>query len=623
MPYQRNSLRTRHRGACTNCRQMKLRCDGLERLPAPCSRCESSQKNCVIDRSFRRVARKDRLDELEKDLRELRAGFQKPVNLNNQISSSGNIESASSTDDQIPVPPIDPSERIDLSDSDALVSQYQSSIHPFRLEGTELHPEDIIKHVILFYRHYHENFPILPDIHFLLQNLQTSPLLVWAIVSITSTRLPAQDSLRVKLIDPMKRLAGISIMGGEPPSVFLVQALLLLCNWPMPFKATITDPSWTYCGAAVNIALRIGLHQPAFHFDFIYGSRSDEDAVALRTRTWIACFIMQNRVSLALGLPAMTKIDYTILQNLKSHSPGVSKSLRSMLFLTYKIHNFSNQLGQCEFTKYGLLPNPLSLIQAFEKDLDLFQTRLESKREEIAVLTAKLHLYSYILNPSPQHQESIESAAPIEGHYITYYIGQAYYCASRIINLSCDVFAEDPGIETFEGVREKRQWTQTQTLDLMYAMTVLIWIVKLSETGQNIDAADAIIRCGRNVFKQLVTMDDDHYSRLCDLVDYITSMDSDTLQKSRNSLKRIFVRSRMSANIIWNVVYAAKKRFSERKTQTPRDDELNSVDMALLSVDTLALNDIDANTYICDLGNFDLTWTDWDALLPTSSTNNF
>ncbi|KUL87859.1 hypothetical protein ZTR_03199 [Talaromyces verruculosus] len=392
----------------------------------------------------------------------------------------------------------------------------------------------------------------------------------------------------------------------------------------MPFKATITDPSWTYCGAAVNIALRIGLHQPGSHFDFIYGSRSDEDAIALRTRTCIACFIMQTRFGLRLGLPSMVKIDYTILQNLKGHSRGLPKSLHRTLFLTYKIHNFSNQLGQSEFTKYGLLTNPLPLVQAFEKDLDLFIVDLESKREEIEILTAKLHLYSYLLNPFlQQHQDSIESAALVDGHHTTYYVGQAYSQASRIINLSCDVFAEDSGIESSEGVQEKRQWTLTQTLDLMYAMTVLLWIVKLSETSQNIDAADAIIRRGRNVFKQLVTMNDDHYSRLCDLVDYMTSMDFDTLQKSRDSLKQIFVRSRMSANIIWNVVYAAKKRFLERRAQAPRDDELDSIDMALLSADPLALNNIDFNTYIGDIGNFDLAWAEWDALLPTSSTTNF
>lgn len=554
----------------------------------------------------------------------MRAGFQKPSNLRNQNSSSGNIESVSSTDDQIQAQPLDTTEWIEWSDFDALVSQYQSILSPLCLEDTELQPKDIIRHVILFYRHYHGDFPILPDIHFLLRNLQTSPLLAWAIVCITSTRSSSQNSLRVTLIEPMKRLAGISIMGSESPSVFLVQALLLLCNWPMPFKATITDPTWTYCGAAVNIALRIGLHQPASHFDFIYGSISDEDAIALRTRTWIACFITQTRVGLRFGLPSMTKIDYTILQNMKkSHSRGLSESLRRMLFLAYKTHNFAIQLGQCEFTKYGLLMNPLPLVQAFEKDLDLLLGDSESKREEIEVLTAKLHLYSYLLNPPLQHKDSVESATLIDGHHTTYYVGQAYHQASRIINLSCDVFVEDSGIETPEGVQEKRQWTLTQTLDLMYAMTVLLWVVKLSETSQNIDAADAIIRRGRNVFKQLETMNDDHYSRICDLVDYITSMDLDTLQKSRSSLKQIFVRSRMSANIIWNVVYAAKKRFLERRTQAPRDDELDAIDVALLSVDPSALDIIDTNPYIGDIGNFDLTWTEWDAALPTSSTNFF
>lgn len=77
--------------------------------------------------------------------------------------------------------------------------------------------------------------------------------------------------------------------------------------------------------------------------------------------------------------------------------------------VSYKIHNFSNQLGQCEFTKDGFSPNPLSPIQGFERDLDLFQTKLKSKHEETAVLAAKIHLYSYLLRPLLQDHPSTES----------------------------------------------------------------------------------------------------------------------------------------------------------------------------------------------------------------------
>lgn len=528
----------------------------------------------------------------------------------------------SNTGDHISTLRIDTSERSGLLDSYALMSRYQSVILPHRLEDTELQPQELIKHTILFYKHYHNDFPILPGIHYFLQNIQASPLLVWVIVAITSTRLPLQENLRVKLIEPIKRLAGTSIMGGESPSVFLVQALLLLCNWPMPFKATVTDPSWTYCGAAVSIALRIGLHQPDCHVDFMYGSADDEDEIALRTRSWVACFIMQHRVSIMLGLPTMIKLDYTILESMKSHSSRLPESLQRMLFLTYKIHNFSNQLGQCEFAKYGLSQNPLSLVQGFERDLDLFQKTLESKREETAALAAKLHLYSYLLSPSLHENDSIGSLNLVEGHHITYYVGQAYSCASRIVNLSHDMFYQDPGIETMEGIQDRRLWNVGWTHDLMYAMMVLLWIVKLSEVDCDIDAADAILRQGRNIYKQLTAMDDDHFSRLCDLVDYITSMDFNNLKDSRTAMKQSVIRSRMSANIIWNVVYAAKKRFFEQR-RDPGGTELNSADMALLSTDPLSLDNAEASTYMNDLTEYNLAWIDWDSFLPTDGGHIF
>jgi hypothetical protein len=370
----------------------------------------------------------------------------------------------------------------------------------------------------------------------------------------------------------------------------------------------------------VSIALRIGLHKPACQVDFMYGFRGDEDGIALRTRSWVACFIMQHRVSIILGLPTMIKLDHTILESMTGYSPHLPQSLQRMLFLTYKIHNFSNQLGQCESTKYGFSPNPLSLVQGFETDLDLFQTTLKSRREETALLSAKLHLYSYLLNPSLQDHDSTESLKLVEGHHITYYVGQAYSCASRIVNLSYDMFSQDPGIESFEGVQEKRHWSVGWTHDLMYAMMVLLWIVKLSDVECDIDAADAILRQGRNIYKQLMAMDDDHHSRVCDLVDYITCMDFNNLENSRTTLKQAFIRSRMSANIIWNVVYAAKKRFFEQR-QTPGDIESNSIDMAFFSADRPGLDSLELNTYTGDFGNDNISWLDWDSFLPTNGAN--
>ncbi|CRG83593.1 hypothetical protein PISL3812_00947 [Talaromyces islandicus] len=387
----------------------------------------------------------------------------------------------------------------------------------------------------------------------------------------------------------------------------------------MPFKATITDPSWTYCGAAISIGLRIGLHQPAFHVDFMYGSKIDEDGIALRTRSWVACFIMQHRLSIMLGIPTMIKVDHTILDCMKGHSPPLPESLQRMLFLTYKIHNFSNQLGQYEFTKYGLSPNPLSIVQGFEKDLDLFQTTLKSKSEETAVLTAKLHLYSYLLIPLLQDNDSIEYLNLVEGHHITYYIGQAYSCASSVVSLSYDMFSQDLRIENFEGIHDRRLWNVGWTHDLMYAMMMLLWIVKLSDVDCDIDSADAILRQGRNIYKQLVVMDDDHNSRICDLVDYITTMDFNKLKDSRATLKRSVIRSRMSANIIWNVVYAAKKRFLEQRQGT----ELNSSDTTFLSADPLALGSFETGTDTSDLANFNLAWIDWDSFLPTDGEHIF
>lgn len=45
--------------ACTYCRQMKHKCDARDTYPASCTRCARRHIECVLDRGFRRTAKRE------------------------------------------------------------------------------------------------------------------------------------------------------------------------------------------------------------------------------------------------------------------------------------------------------------------------------------------------------------------------------------------------------------------------------------------------------------------------------------------------------------------------------------------------------------------------------------
>ncbi|KAF1839013.1 hypothetical protein BDW02DRAFT_564352 [Decorospora gaudefroyi] len=58
---------------CTQCKQVKLRCDSKEKFPAPCTRCTTRNLQCIVDSSFRRTPARKRVEEMAKELEALRS----------------------------------------------------------------------------------------------------------------------------------------------------------------------------------------------------------------------------------------------------------------------------------------------------------------------------------------------------------------------------------------------------------------------------------------------------------------------------------------------------------------------------------------------------------------------
>lgn len=145
--------------------------------------------------------------------------------------------------------------------------------------------------LVRFYSNYHPHLPIVdttdpPETIFV-----ESPLLFTTIIFIACRHHATYSSLYKQLIPPLNVL--ISEFSAYPNKHVIdksIQALLLLCSWPLPFGKQIDDPSWLRCGVITHLAMQNGFHRPDCAQEFKGGGLST-DELRGRTATWLACFL--------------------------------------------------------------------------------------------------------------------------------------------------------------------------------------------------------------------------------------------------------------------------------------------------------------------------------------------
>jgi hypothetical protein len=77
-------------------------------------------------------------------------------------------------------------------------------------------------------------------------------------------------------------------------SIESIQAIVLICYWPLSTDRQLEDPSWNYCGLATHAALRLRLDRP--------GNNRDNTSLQ-RRKTWLACVKLNCWFVLNLSIP--------------------------------------------------------------------------------------------------------------------------------------------------------------------------------------------------------------------------------------------------------------------------------------------------------------------------------
>ncbi|KAI9739307.1 MAG: hypothetical protein M1834_007520 [Cirrosporium novae-zelandiae] len=244
---------------------------------------------------------------------------------------------------------------------------------------------------------------------------------------------PSESHIFSELITPYQELLSKFLIK-SPLSLFSIQAILFICTWPLPVRYQACDPSWSYCGLAINAALQQGLDSD--HNSTEASNLSPRD-LNIRTRTWLGCFFVSTIWSVNMGLPPLlrTLSDLNKIASLV-RDPSIPNELAMQIEIQYSVARYTTILIDSQDL---LIRNPL--IQLFDQELDDLRHKFSDtwdKRAEYNLLAAKLNLYT--LACVREARRSDKTALQLNGNYfmeptlqITRYSGLA--SAVRIIAL--------------------------------------------------------------------------------------------------------------------------------------------------------------------------------------------
>ncbi|KAJ4860032.1 fungal specific transcription factor domain-containing protein [Trichoderma breve] len=416
------------RRACNECKQQKLRCDLVagDSAPSTCSRCQRLSLACKVDTDFRRTRKRRKSFELENEVRELRrqlatrettnAALEWPI-LTPAAPSEARVSEAavSSVSGASGVSP-DPKEssRVPGLTTQPVIDQPQAPRRSIitiprarKLGNVELSVEEIDELYLIYILHYHPYLPFLDPSTSLHEYFESSELLFWSIISVAARRLQSHPTLLPKLARSVtdylwKTLRSI------PYSLRAVQSLVILCTWPFPTSSSTADPTYMLAGMMVQIGTQMGLHRALNAEDFVkVPLHLSVYEYSEWVKTWEACNIVAQSVSVGCGLPATIQMhdwSLTVAPESTMSSPH-DIALRWHL----RIEQFRYRVSQA-LTSNAL--DPAGFMSARER-LSLYRllnaSLVDLEREAINMTpitryylaAARLHLHSFYLFDEP------------------------------------------------------------------------------------------------------------------------------------------------------------------------------------------------------------------------------
>ncbi|KAH7368535.1 hypothetical protein B0T11DRAFT_253861 [Plectosphaerella cucumerina] len=389
--------------ACNECRQQKLRCDVVQDPFRGCSRCNRLKLDCKIESNFKRVGKRSKHAEMEKEIERLRRGLKK-------AQVQGYVVEEDDQDLQSPMAAsvYSHTRNPSLMGSDEAVSSllhlkrggsYNMPRYTHELENVRLTEDSVSQLFNVFFTYYHPYLPFLNPQHTPDTYYQQHPLLFWTIVAIASRRYSGDPTLLTTLSGPLTRLLWQTI-GDVPSSYYVVKALCLLCTWPLPTSTTTSDPTHILCGVMMKTATGIGLHRPNHTQDFSRVSiELNKEQLHDRVTTWAVCNIVAQTIGTGYGQPASTLYDWTLAVRRGEESPfTLSPELEARLQIERFCDKVSKEMYSNASDSRGVAGDEhrAMLMQVYRRDYNELQASILSQHlgpiVNLHLRAAHLHL---------------------------------------------------------------------------------------------------------------------------------------------------------------------------------------------------------------------------------------
>ncbi|CDO95017.1 unnamed protein product [Kluyveromyces dobzhanskii CBS 2104] len=285
-------------------------------------------------------------------------------------------------------------------------------------KATELHD--------IFVARFLPYFPIMQS-NSATELYSQSQLLFWTVI-LTASLSDPEPTMYNKLSSLIKQLAIETCWIRTPRSTHISQALLILCNWPLPNQKVLDDCSYRFVGLAKSLSFQLGLHRGKFMTEFTRTQTSMPEAEKWRTRTWLGIFFAEQVWASILGLPPTSETDYLIEKARLGDDDELPPILRKLICLANFQGKLCNVMGSSVVSPDGLMDarERAGSLAILERELERLDVKLKFEEDaavEIYFLYIKLMICCFAFLPETPTEDQ------------TKYVTEAYLCATKIITL--------------------------------------------------------------------------------------------------------------------------------------------------------------------------------------------
>ncbi|KAH7118595.1 hypothetical protein B0J13DRAFT_569435 [Dactylonectria estremocensis] len=368
----------------------------------------------------------------------------------------------------------------------------------------------------IFAELFRPQLPILESI-LLRETYLSQPFLFWTIVVVVSSHLtegPHVD-LYTRLREPYMALLREEALTAPLP-LHKIQALLFLCAWPLPIASQVSDPSWLYCGIAIQAARYMGLDReqplPSVRSMGVLPGTS-----RARINTWLGCFYVGTSLGLHLGLqpPIDSDIDFTAIHNFLTQKT-LPFEIATHVRIQLVVARFTNLLLQNNDTVGS------SMIRLINSELDALKSAFPERepgglKVEFSILVTKLYFYSLLIAKSPPASSSRDVL-----------LQTGLVAALRIIRISTTPSRTPArlGDRELPPVQRDRSMPKTYYRGLAFATIFLLifFYLNASATREEQESAGSHISLAQGIFKRCSIDPLDEYSRTAKLFEILARL---------------------------------------------------------------------------------------------------